>query len=83
MIGVGELLLLLVAFLFAGGLAPRLAKWIFFRRATGTKQVLWSLASWLQGRGERPPDASGPRGSSDGSAESDEGRDDGGRSTRA
>ena len=55
MIGVGEILLLLVAFLFAGGVASKLAKWIFFRRATGSKQLLWAVTSWLQGRGERPP----------------------------
>lgn len=50
MIGIGELALLLLAFLFAGGAISRLAKWAFFRRASGTKQILWAAADWIQGR---------------------------------
>lgn len=51
MIGVGELLLLLLAFVFAGGAVSKIAQWAFFRKTTGAKQILWALASWFQGRG--------------------------------
>ena len=54
MIGIGELVLLLLAFLFAGGAISRLAKWAFFRRASGTKQALWALADWIKKRSEAP-----------------------------
>ena len=57
MIGIGELVLLLLAFLFAGGAISRLAKWAFFRRASGTKQVLWALADWIQGRKNEQADS--------------------------
>ncbi len=52
MIGIGELALLILAFLFAGGAVSRLAKWAFFRRASGTKQALWALADWIKKRSE-------------------------------
>ena len=52
MIGIGELVLLILAFLFAGGAVSRLARWAFFRRASGTKQVLWALADWIKKRSE-------------------------------
>ena len=52
MIGIGELALLILAFLFAGGAVSRLAKWAFFRRASGAKQVLWALAEWIKKRSE-------------------------------
>ena len=52
MIGIGELVLLILAFLFAGGAVSRLAKWAFFRRASGTKQALWALADWIKKRSE-------------------------------
>ena len=52
MIGIGELALLLLAFLFAGGAISGLAKWAFFRRTSGAKQVLWVLTDWLTGRDE-------------------------------
>ena len=52
MIGIGELVLLILAFLFAGGAISRLAKWAFFRRASGAKQVLWVLADWIKKRSE-------------------------------
>ncbi len=75
MIGIAEILLLLVAFLFVGGLAPRLAKWVFLRRATGTKQLLWEAASWLQGRGGRArPEGSEPEDPSPRAEDSDPGR---------
>lgn len=48
MIGVGEILLLVVAFLFAGGVAPKLVRWLVLRKAGGSKQLLWELASWLR-----------------------------------
>ena len=54
MIGIGELVLLILAFLFAGGAISRLAKWAFFRRASGTKQALWALADWIKKRSEAP-----------------------------
>ena len=41
MIGIGELVLLILAFLFAGGAISRLARWAFFRRASGAKQGGW------------------------------------------
>ena len=52
MIGIGELALLILAFLFAGGAISRLARWAFFRRASGAKQVLWALADWIKKQGE-------------------------------
>ncbi len=52
MIGIGELALLILAFLFAGGAISRLARWAFFRRASGTKQVPWALADWIKKRSE-------------------------------
>ncbi len=52
MIGIGELVLLILAFLFAGGAISRLATWAFFRRASGAKQVLWVLANWIKKRSE-------------------------------
>lgn len=52
MIGIGELVLLILAFFFAGGAISRLAKWAFFRRASGAKQVLWVLADWIKKRSE-------------------------------
>ncbi len=52
MIGIGELVLLILAFLFAAGAISRLARWAFFRRASGAKQVLWVLADWIKKRSE-------------------------------
>lgn len=52
MIGIGELVLLILAFLFAGGAISRVARWAFFRRASGVKQVLWALADWIKKRSE-------------------------------
>ena len=52
MIGIGELVLLILAFLFAGGAISRLARWAFFRRTSGAKQALWALADWIKKRSE-------------------------------
>ncbi len=57
MIGIGELVLLILAFLFAGGAISRLARWAFFRRASGAKQVLWVLADWIKKRSEAALDS--------------------------
>jgi len=48
MLGIGELVLLILVFLFAGGAISRLARWAFLRRASGAKQVLWVLADWIK-----------------------------------
>ncbi len=52
MLGIGELVLLILVFLFAGGAISRLARWAFLRRASGAKQVLWVLADWIKKRSE-------------------------------
>ncbi len=51
MLGIGELVLLVLVFLFAGGALSRLARWALLRRAPGAKQVLPVLAEWIKSRG--------------------------------
>ncbi len=57
MLGIGEVVLLILAFLFAGGAVSRLAKWAFFRRASGAKQALWVLTDLIKSRSasDAPP----------------------------
>jgi len=58
MLGIGELVLLLLVFLFTGGVLSRLARWALLRRAPGSKQVLWALTNWIKARMAADPSAS-------------------------
>ena len=58
MLGIGELVLLLLVFLFTGGALSRLARWALLRRAPGSKQVLWALTDWIKARSATDPSAS-------------------------
>ena len=48
MLGIGELVLLFLVFLFTGGALSRLARWALLRRAPGSKQLLWALTDWIK-----------------------------------
>ena len=50
MLGIGELVLLFLVFLFTGGAISRLARWALLRRAPGSKQLLWALTDWIKAR---------------------------------
>ena len=50
MLGIGELVLLFLVFLFTGGALSRLARWALLRRAPGSKQLLWALTDWIKAR---------------------------------
>ncbi len=58
MLGIGEIVLLLLVFLFTGGVLSRLARWALLRRAPGSKQVLWALTNWIKARMAADPSAS-------------------------
>jgi len=58
MLSIGELVLLLLVFLFTGGALSRLARWVLLRRTSGSKQVLWALTDWMKGRRATDPSAS-------------------------
>jgi len=67
MLGIGELVLLFLLLLFTGGALSRLARWAFFRRVPGAKQVFSVLLDWIEERRsadgeseEPPPTAKGP-----------------------
>jgi hypothetical protein len=67
MLGIGELALLVLVLLFAGGAVSRLARWALFRRAPGAKRALSVLLDWIEDRRsaegeteEPPPIAKGP-----------------------
>ena len=58
MLGIGELVLLFLVFLFTGGALSRLAGWAFFRRAPGARQILSVLLDRVKGRRSAYPLAS-------------------------
>ncbi len=67
MLGIGEIVLLLLVILFAGGAISGLARWALLRRAPGAKHVLSALLDWAEGRGPaegedgKPPNAGGSK----------------------